>query len=75
MLSRFGRAVRLANRGSIAIADAKQNGGRYDFIIEKKGEGQDYTNFGWPTEQRFWDDLLAQAKRWGLAVYEQVSGT
>ena len=71
MLSRFCRAVRLANPGSIAIADAKQNGGSYDFIIEKKGEGQDYTNFGWPTEQRFWDDLMYNSSQWGLFMYEQ----
>ena len=71
MLSRFGRAVRLANPGCIAIADAKQNGGSYDFIIEKKGEGQDYTNFGWPTEQRFWDDLMYNSSQWGLFMYEQ----
>ena len=64
-------AVRLANLQSIAIADAKQNGGSYDFIIEKKGEGQDYTNFGWPTEQRFWDDLMYNSSQWGLFMYEQ----
>lgn len=25
-----------------------------------------------PLEQRFWDDLFAEAKRWGLYTYEQV---
>jgi hypothetical protein len=36
---------------------AKQNGGQYDFVIEKSGVdgGRDYA---WPSEQKFWDDLL-----------------
>lgn len=25
-----------------------------------------------PLEERFWDDLFAQAKRWGLYTYEQA---
>ena len=36
----------------------KQNGGDYDFVVEKKGDAPDFNNFAWPTEQRFWDDLL-----------------
>ena len=51
---------------------ATANGGNYDFVIEKKGAGKDYTNFAWPTEQRFWDDLLYNATQWGLKIYEQV---
>jgi hypothetical protein len=44
---------------------AKQNGGEYDFIIER------VRLKALPTEQRFWDHLMASSKKWGLAVYEQ----
>ncbi|CAK0821955.1 unnamed protein product [Prorocentrum cordatum] len=50
---------------------AKQNGGDYDFVVEKKGEGQGFQDFAWPTEQRFWDDLLYNSSAWGLFMYEQ----
>ena len=40
-------------------------------MIEKKGEGLDFTNFAWPTEQRFWDDLMYNSSQWGLFMYEQ----
>ncbi len=42
---------------------AKQNGGKYNFILED--------TYGIPTEQRFWDDLIAGKKAAGLVVYEQ----
>ena len=42
---------------------AKQNGGQYDFVFGN--------NYGLPTEQRFWDDLMRNASVWGLRVYEQ----
>ena len=42
---------------------AKQNGGKYEWLIEG--------NEAVPLERAFWDDLMAQAKGWGLYVYEQ----
>ena len=54
----------LANPESITIADAKQNGGDFEFIIEKGGKAI-------PTTQRFWDYLMRVSKEWGMAVYEQ----
>ena len=42
---------------------ATQNGGQYAFVIEN--------DFGLPTEQRFWDDLMRNSSVWGLRVYEQ----
>jgi hypothetical protein len=42
---------------------AAQNGGQYQFAIEGP--------LALPLERRFWDDLLATAKRWGLTTYEQ----
>ena len=30
---------------------AKQNGGGYDFVMEKKGEDQNFKDFSWPSEQ------------------------
>jgi len=50
---------------------AKQNGGDYDFVVERKDEGQGFNDFAWPTEQRFWDDLLYNSSAWGLFMYEQ----
>jgi hypothetical protein len=50
---------------------AKQNGGNYDFVIESKGSGAGFSDFAWPTEQRFWDDLMYNASKWGLFMYEQ----
>lgn len=45
---------------------ALENGGRYHFIVEPMN------NLAIPTEQQFWDDLLANATHaWGLSVYEQ----
>ena len=44
---------------------AKQNGGEYEFLIDLD------QGYSIPTEQRFWDDLLRDAKQWGLTVYEQ----
>nr|KAG5710636.1 hypothetical protein BaRGS_013282 [Batillaria attramentaria] len=43
---------------------AKQNGGKYNFIVEPEKAV--------PNDQSFWDDLLANAtKAWGLYTYEQ----
>ncbi|KAJ1448676.1 hypothetical protein M885DRAFT_573945 [Pelagophyceae sp. CCMP2097] len=42
---------------------AKQNGGGYDFLVEGA--------LAIPISQRFWDDLMANASAWGMAVYEQ----
>lgn len=44
---------------------AKQNGGAYDFIIEKQN------GKAIPTSQAFWNDLMKYSKGWGMAVYEQ----
>ena len=49
---------------STANVYAKQNGGDYEFIIEKGGKAI-------PTTQRFWDYLMRVSKEWGMAVYEQ----
>jgi hypothetical protein len=48
-----------------------QNDGAYDFVVEKKGAGAGFNNFAWPTEQRFWDDLMYNSSKWGLFMYEQ----
>lgn len=45
---------------------AKQNGGNFDFIVEKSN-GKSI-----PTTQAFWDWLMMSSKEWGMAVYEQV---
>jgi hypothetical protein len=42
---------------------AKQNGGKYNWLIEGKEAV--------PLGQLFWDDLMEQGKAWGLYVYEQ----
>ena len=44
---------------------AKQNGGRYDFLFDMR------SGYALPTTQVFWDDLMRNATRWGLRVYEQ----
>ncbi len=61
------------NRWFAASTDyAKQNGGDYDFVIEAEERGPDTTHgMALPLEQRFWDDLFAEAKLWGLRTYEQ----
>ena len=43
---------------------AKQNGGKYDFIVEK------YKAL--PITKQFWMDLFKEAKLWGIVLYEQV---
>lgn len=50
---------------------ATQNGGDYDFVVEKKSENPQYNNYAWPMEQRFWNDLLYNSSKWGLFMYEQ----
>jgi hypothetical protein len=42
---------------------AKQNGGQYNWLIEG--------NEAVPLDQSFWNDLMTEAKKWGLYVYEQ----
>lgn len=42
---------------------AKQNGGKYDFIVEKLKAV--------PISKQFWMDLFSEAKKWGLVLYEQ----
>eukprot|EP01061_Rhynchopus_euleeides_P007092 TRINITY_DN1606_c0_g1_i4.p1 TRINITY_DN1606_c0_g1~~TRINITY_DN1606_c0_g1_i4.p1 ORF type:complete len:755 (+),score=302.52 TRINITY_DN1606_c0_g1_i4:45-2309(+) len=44
---------------------AKQNGGQYEFSPSIEGM------YVVPLEQRFWDDLMANASKWGMATYEQ----
>ncbi|CAG0889291.1 unnamed protein product [Cyprideis torosa] len=44
---------------------ASQNGGKYDFVIEK----ENYKAI--TADQRFWEDLLTDAPLWGLTTYEQ----
>jgi len=46
---------------------AKQNGGDYDFIIEKDSHG----GMSMPVDQQFWDDLMSSSRKWGLKTYEQ----
>lgn len=43
---------------------AKQNGGLYDWVIEKREDGGN--DYSWPSEQRFWDDLMYNSSKWGL---------
>lgn len=45
---------------------AKQNGGQYNFIVEKE------TSKALPLDQSFWNDLIANSTKWGLMNYEQV---
>ncbi|XP_067661068.1 uncharacterized protein [Haliotis asinina] len=42
---------------------AKANGGQYDFLIDGR--------MALPLEERFWTDLLAGGRTWGLIAYEQ----
>lgn len=42
---------------------AEQNGGDYNFIVEKEK--------AIPLDDSFWDFLIEQAARWGIVVYEQ----
>ena len=45
---------------------AKQNGGDWDFLIDRK------SGTALPYSQGFWDYLLSSSKReWGLSIYEQ----
>jgi len=46
---------------------AKQNGGKWDFIIEPDS----HNGLAFPLQQEFWDWLLADARKWGLKTYEQ----
>lgn len=46
---------------------AKQNGGKWDFILEPDSHG----GLAFPLEQAFWDWLLSDARKWGLRTYEQ----
>ncbi|ELU14855.1 hypothetical protein CAPTEDRAFT_225895 [Capitella teleta] len=51
--------------GSPKTPMAKQNGGKYDFIIEK--------SMALPIDQDIWLDVLSEARQWGLFFYEQAS--
>jgi len=44
---------------------AKQNGGIYNFTVEPT------THLSIPTDQNFWDFVMASSKKWGLVTYEQ----
>ncbi|XP_071111597.1 uncharacterized protein [Haliotis cracherodii] len=44
---------------------AKQNGGRFDFIVEEA------TSKAIPIDQDFWDYLFETSREWGLTLYEQ----
>lgn len=46
---------------------AKQNGGKWEFLID------DASQYALPLEQGFWDWLMMESRKWGLAIYEQVS--
>lgn len=46
---------------------AKQNGGKWNFIVEPKS----HNGLAFPLEQGFWDWLLSDARKWGLHTYEQ----
>ncbi|CAH1776345.1 unnamed protein product, partial [Owenia fusiformis] len=48
---------------SSKVKYAKDNGGKYNFIIEKFKS--------MPDDEQFWIDLLAHSKTWGLVTYEQ----
>jgi hypothetical protein len=54
-----------------------QNGGGYDFVVEKKGDPTDkekrFKNFAWPTEQRFWDDIMYNSSQWYGACYSALT--
>eukprot|EP00054_Salpingoeca_dolichothecata_P014018 m.78605 g.78605 ORF g.78605 m.78605 type:complete len:753 (+) comp20774_c0_seq2:47-2305(+) len=47
---------------------AKQNGGKWDFVIEKDPSKRE---LALPLQQEFWDWFLESSVRWGLRVYEQ----
>ena len=44
---------------------AIKNGGKYNFVID------DFTGKSLPNDQYFWNDLFANATKWGLKTYEQ----
>ena len=44
---------------------AKQNGGKYDFIVERQNHK------AIPVSQSFWNELMNFSKTWGMVVYEQ----
>ena len=44
---------------------ATENGGKYEFLIDKNNRKS------LPVEQVFWDDLFFNASKWGLHTYEQ----
>eukprot|EP00054_Salpingoeca_dolichothecata_P012674 m.70327 g.70327 ORF g.70327 m.70327 type:complete len:763 (+) comp20068_c0_seq1:336-2624(+) len=51
---------------------AKQNGGKWDFVIENGTSGENGKKaLAFPLQQEFWDWLLSTSARWGLRVYEQ----
>lgn len=50
---------------SNATVYATENGGKYEFLIDKNNRKS------LPVEQVFWDDLFLNASKWGLHTYEQ----
>ena len=42
---------------------AKENGGKYNFVLEE--------TYALPVDQQFWTDLFQNASLWGLHTYEQ----
>jgi len=44
---------------------AKQNGGKYNFIVEV------HNKKSLPTDEMFWLDLFSNSSKWGLMLYEQ----
>ena len=53
---------------------AKQNGGDYDFVVEKTEVNPEFQNYAWPSEQRFWNDLLYNSSKWGTCELVLVEG-
>lgn len=47
------------------VTYARQNGGKYNFLIDQN------TQKALPNDQTFWNDLFANASKWGLHTYEQ----
>jgi len=70
---RTGWLVMAHNRyWSATTPYAKQNGGKWDFLIDNStSPAGELGKLALPVEQAFWDELLLNARRWGLAVYEQ----
>ena len=63
---KLGWIVQGHNRYWSANTDyAKQNGGKWEFLVD------DASQYALPLEQGFWDWLMMESRKWGLAIYEQ----